>query len=202
MDDQNNHLDQFVGMVLGTETRPPGSAEFVATIEAKLDFGIQKYGPGSWRRHDMISELLTELVDTFNYPYLVWRVMMELGVDRNHPQLFMRIEQACRRIALESFTQWATLTRLLATLDGLGVPRSVSGENQVGVQQTENHTDDGTDADRLEATSGDPAATGDAGGSGNSGSDGEVRHEPGDAAASEGPRHAAPRVRRQPAPSE
>jgi hypothetical protein len=205
MDDQNALLDEFVGMVLGTESRPPGSTEFVGIIEAKLDFGIQKYGPGSWKRHDMWGEMLTELVDLFNYPYLAWRVLKEQGVDKSQPQLFHRIEQQLRRISLEAFNNWASMTRLVHTLDALKIPRSLTTEDLVGLQTTlEIATDDRTDADRTTSegagdVTGDPEGTdGEAGGSGGPGGDRgpvEVRAGSAGAAASGGRRHEAARLR-------
>jgi hypothetical protein len=196
------YLDEWFGKVLGTESRPPGATEFVGIIEAKLDFGTRKYGPGSWKRHDMWGELLTELVDTFNYPYLAWRVMRELGVDKSQPQLFLRIEGALRKMALESFNNWATLTRLVATLDALNIPRSVSGEDRVGVQTTmEAVTDDRTDNAEAAAgaggsSDGGPAAVDDGPGEpGTDRGDVEVRAGSDGPAAGTGPGHEAPRVR-------
>jgi hypothetical protein len=195
MDDQNALLDEWVGMVLGTESRPPGSTEFVGIIEAKLDFGIQKYGIGSWKRHDMWGELMTELVDLFNYPYLAWRVLREQGVDKSQPQLFLRIEASLRRVSLEAYNNWATLTRLVNTLDALKIPHSLTTEDLVGVQM---EITDGTDTTGLAPTEGATDATADDGGPGGSGSgdgDGEVRAGSADATPGAEPGNKAPGVR-------
>jgi hypothetical protein len=199
--EKTNRLDEFADMVLGQSFRPPKSNEFLALVEAKLDHGTRKYGPGSWRHHDMIRELLSELIDSYNYPYLIWRVLLEQGVDKSHPQLFLRIARQLEKTAADAFTAWAALSRMGETLDAAGIPRSVTGENRVSrdARMTLGEAiEDDPGATAAWGSADEPAPdAGDDRGPGSGGGSGEVPAAPAGAAESDGPGHEGTRPRRR-----
>lgn len=181
------YLDEFADFVLGKDLRPPSSSDFLGLIEAKLELGTRKYGAESWRHHDMIREMLAELVDVFNYAYLEWRVLREIRLDTTQPQVFMRAEGLLRRIALEAFNSWASMMRLVSTFDALEIPHSVSGEDRVGPGVVE-------EMRRAAEATGPVAGEGDAAGAGDR--DSEVSGEPADTATGDGSGDAPARRRR------
>lgn len=191
------YLDEFCSMVLGQSFRPPMSTEFTDLIEDKLAHGTRKYGENSWEKHDMIREMQAELVDTFNYAYLEFRVLRALSLETINSMIFQRAAALLRKIALDAFNGWVSITKLAAQLDALGLQRSVSGDDRVGpgvidaLRRAEIRAGgegmDGTEG-TGDATEGDAAADG--------GGDREVPRESADTPSGDEPARPASRRRR------
>jgi hypothetical protein len=107
----------------------------------KLDLGDEKYGPDSWRDHDMLAEAMGEVVDLYNYAYLEWLVLGELRVRirltstiPDDPLLLFvdRGREAMLQMGVGALAWHAQVSLTARELGDAGIPRSLSGADLVG----------------------------------------------------------------------
>lgn len=134
----NARLQEFQDLVqgesAGTWILPTRLAR---ASRAKLEVGDAKYGPDTWREFDLLAHALGEVVDLYNYAYLEWLALSELGSRAKLLGQDARA-QACDGasglmvLAAAGAATWhSQLTLIQRQLDDAGVPRSVSGKDRV-----------------------------------------------------------------------
>jgi len=55
---------------MGEHTDGEGLTEFITELQGRILYGGLKYGPGSWKRVDLMAELKQELYDVAGYAFL------------------------------------------------------------------------------------------------------------------------------------
>ena len=107
------------------------------TLRERLVWGDEKYGEGSWTRHDMLMEYELEQLDAANYCILKW-MQIEYWLDdrASIPETIdeiRNVQNVLLHTAMKALDERRNMLRIKEHCLELGIPASNTGENRVGV---------------------------------------------------------------------